>query len=148
MKFKILAGAHTERGKFYPQGSIIESNVALDTRFNQPGSIKFLRVNEETALSLGAKVTLPPKEDPNAPQPTTELEYEETDPTIPHQNLTTQLTPTTPQEAAAGKASDDGLEKKTVEALKQLAEERGYDLGHAKTKAEIVSTIREWMAEE
>ncbi len=59
MKFKLLAGTHTEAGTFYKQGSVIESDHDLVGLF---GEEKFFNIDsEELATSLVDTSYKPPK---------------------------------------------------------------------------------------
>jgi len=45
-RFKVLAGVHSEGGRTYETGDIVDSRSDL-TKHNSPGSIKFQRLPDE-----------------------------------------------------------------------------------------------------
>lgn len=58
MKFKVLHGLHYEgknsdgKAKCYKRGDVVDSASDLDKKFNSPGSIKFERVPDSTAVTV------------------------------------------------------------------------------------------------
>lgn len=63
MKFKVLRGSHTEGGRRYSKGDIVDSASDL-SKYNSPGATKFAKVAEaEPAVSATVSV-VPPLAEP------------------------------------------------------------------------------------
>lgn len=48
MKFRMIRGRHSDTTGRYIKGDVIESDIDLAAKFNSPGSIKFVKVSDDT----------------------------------------------------------------------------------------------------
>lgn len=138
-KFRLLYGHHTVNVgndekyelKTYRQGDEFESDIELDKRFNSRGSVKFERLEF-------------------IPEDTEELlEEEERRLAERRAKLKAKRENEEPVQEVARRGFEgyDELAGMNVKQLRQYAEERGIDLGLAKTQERIVQIIRENLVE-
>ena len=123
-RWKVLQGIHSEGGKTYHQGDIVETNKNLAVF----GSDKFAEVVAAVEDSVEAL----------------EAEKARIDARLKQLQGASTVDPATepdPSDPVEGE-TEDGLENMTVEELKHHAGVEEIPLGKAKSKAEIIAAIR------
>ena len=137
-KFKILAGKHTQKEKVgvdkegkdifkpvvYRQGDTIETDHDLIALFNSPGATKFERIFErERERDTYKEPSLPQVSQPTRPS----------------------LAPVKAADLHGPKVSDPDYDNMSTKDLHRLAQEKGVDVSGARSKAEIVSSLKKAM---
>ena len=166
MLFRVLAGKHTEGGKWvigedgsrtrvkgrvYKAGDIVDSDSDLNT-LNSPGSKKFELVDEhgraarniEQSPSVGTPATLSPSPAPAAPVVQAPASTSQAPAPIvqaaPQPATGSPSVSPTPKPQAMPTPQD--LEQMSVSELRALAAAEEVDLGSANRKEDIIKALR------
>lgn len=118
MKFRVLAGKHSERGRIWMRGQVIETTTDLASRFNGATVVrqKFERVPDGTPADPGVPV-----------DQFTDPEFNKSSPS---------------ESETRGVDLMATYESMSVEELRQVASQEEIELGKAKTKPEILNVLR------
>jgi len=136
----------------YSPGDVVETNINLEKKFNQPGSIKFERIHRYSDDDSQEERTQRRRRRPQAQQPQAQLEdIEESHSQDPEsvsdqQDVDESLSP--PQEEkedATTKNLRRALGKMSKKSLLDIASEEEIDIGAATTKEELIEVLLKGM---
>lgn len=142
-RFRVLHGHHSEGGKSYGKGDIVDSASDLST-LNAPGAVKFELVDGGPTAQSTTKE--PPKAQPPSPTATpapaiAASKSEAISPGIRSTPPSQSTPPTHPSPQAATQKPED-LESMSVGQLRSLAAEEKIEVGSSVRKEELLRAIR------